>query len=142
MLQHCGSNKGNSRYSWKIDFAARRAKAREEMQPLLEEAATIKAKVVDLKEQLKQLKKDKADKVKLDAMSEQISEREKAAKELENKAAVVDAAVFDLKAVNPHAVVEMDTRTPIEIIENIKVQGEVLAKALKNLEDLTATSET
>jgi type I restriction enzyme M protein len=141
MLQHHGSDKGNSRYSWTIDFAARRAKAHEEMQPLLEEAATIKAKVVDLKEKLKQLKKDNADKVKLDAVSEQISEREKAAKELENKAADIDAAVFDLKAVNPHAVVEMDTRTPQQIIDNIAEQGRVVAEALARLNQLMATNE-
>lgn len=141
MLQHHGSEKDNSRYSWTIDFAARRAKAREEMQPLLEEAATIKAKVVDLKEQLKQLKKVKADKVKLDAVSEQTSEREKAAKELENKAADIDAAVFDLKAVNPHAVVELDTRTPQQIIDNIAEQGRVVAEALARLNQLMAISE-
>lgn len=142
VLQHHGSDKGNSRYSWTVDFAARRAKAREDMQPLLDEASTIKATVVDLKEQLKWLKKDQAGKAQLDALSEHINEQEKAAKELENKAADIDAAVFDLKAVNPHAVVELDTRTPIEILENIKVQGETITKVLKNLEDLLVSSKT
>lgn len=140
MLQHHGSAKGNSRYSWIVDFSARRAKAREDMQPLLDEAATIKATVVDLKEQLKRLKKDKADKAKLDATSEQITEREKAAKELENKAADIDAAVFDLKAVNPHAVVELDTRTPQQIIDNIAEQGRVVAEALVRLNQLMAAA--
>lgn len=141
MLQHHGSAKGNSRYSWTVDFAARRAKAREDMKPLLDEAATIKATVVDLKEQLKRLKKDKADKAKLDALNEQITEREKAAKELENKAADIDAAVFDLKAVNPHAVVELDTRTPQQIIDNIAEQGRVVAEALTRLNQLMASTE-
>ncbi|WP_337914248.1 N-6 DNA methylase [Vibrio cholerae] len=141
MLQHHGSDKGNSRYSWTVDFAARRAKAREEMQPLLEEAANIKANVVDLKEQLKQLKKAKADNAKLDELSEQISGNEKAAKELENKAADIDAAVFDLKAVNPHAVVELDTRTPQQIIDNIAEQGRVVTEALARLNQLMAISE-
>lgn len=142
MLQHHGSEKGNSRYSWTVDFAARRAKAREDMQPLLDEAATIKATVVDLKEQLKWLKKDKADKATVDGLSQRIKESEKAAKDLENKAADIDAAVFDLKAVNPHAVVELDTRTPIEILENIKVQGETITKVLKSLERLLVSSKT
>lgn len=133
MLQHHGSEKGNSRYSWTIDFAGRRAKAREDMQPLLDEASTIKASVVDLKEQLKRLKKDKADKAKLDTVSEQINEREKAAKELENKAADIDSAVFDLKAVNPHVIVEQDTRTPLEIIEDINANGRIITKALTKL---------
>ncbi len=60
MLQHHGQAEGKSRYSWTVDFAARRTKAREEMQPLLDKAAGIKAAVVDLKERLKPLKKDKA----------------------------------------------------------------------------------
>jgi len=38
------------------------------MQPLLDEAAAIKAEVVDLKEQLKRLKKEKADKAGLNAV--------------------------------------------------------------------------
>lgn len=140
MLQHRGLVKGNSRYSWTIDFAARRAKAREDRQPLLDEAAGIKATVVDLKEQLKQLKKNKANKAKLDAVTEQIIAKEKAVKELENKAADIDAAVFDLKAVNPHAVVEMDTRTPQQIIDNIAEQGRIVAKALARLNKLIAAS--
>lgn len=142
MLQHHSSEKGNSRYSWTVDYAVRRAKAREDMQPLLDEAATIKATVVDLKEQLKWLKKDKADKATVDGLSQRIKESEKAAKDLENKAADIDAAVFDLKAVNPHAVVELDTRTPIEILENIKVQGETITKVLKSLERLLVSSKT
>ena len=58
LLPRRGTPQGESRYSWTIDFAARRARAREEMQPLLEEAAGIKAEVVDLKEQLRRLKKE------------------------------------------------------------------------------------
>ena len=88
---------------------------------------------MDLKEQLKRLKKDKADKAKLDTVSEQINEREKAAKELENKAADIDSAVFDLKAVNPHVIVEQDTRTPLEIIEDINANGRIITKALTKL---------
>jgi len=59
-MQHHGKPKGDSRYSWTVDFAERRAQARIDTQPLLDEAAEIKAAVVDLKEQLKRLKEDKA----------------------------------------------------------------------------------
>ena len=41
LLSRRGTPQGESRYSWTVDFAARRARAREEMQPLLEEAAGI-----------------------------------------------------------------------------------------------------
>ncbi len=46
LLKQNGTPSAESRYSWTIDFTARRAKAREEMQPLLDEAARIKAGVV------------------------------------------------------------------------------------------------
>ena len=68
LLPKRGTPKSESRYSWTIDFAALRARAREEMQPLLDEAASIKAGVVDLKEQLKRLKKEKANPAKLEAL--------------------------------------------------------------------------
>lgn len=136
MLQQHGKPDGESRYSWTVDFAARRANARAEMQPLLDEAAQIKAAVVDLKEQLKRLKKDKASDAELLALTTHILEKDKAARELETKAADIDAAVFDLKAVNPTAVVDVDTRTPQEIVKNIHAQGEIVANALKNLSAL------
>lgn len=136
MLQHHGKPEGASRYSWTVDFAARRVKARADMQPLLDEAAQIKAAVVDLKEQLKRLKKDKASDAEQLAVTTRIQEQEKAARELETRAADIDAAVFDLKAVNPTAVVDVDTRTPQQIIENIEAQGRILADALARLNAL------
>ena len=142
MLAQRGKPEGASRYSWTVDFAVRRAKARAEMQPLLDDAAQIKATVVDLKEQLKRLKKDKASDAELLTLTTQILEKEKAARDLETQAADIDAAVFDLKAVNPTAVVEVDTRTPQQIIDNIEAQGRIVADALARLNSLMATAET
>ena len=141
LLHERGTPEGESRYSWTVDFAARRAKAREEMQPLLDEAATIKAEVVDLKEQLKRLKKDKADKEELNALDAQIREKDKAAGIWRPKPADIDAAVFDLKAVNPNAVTKVDTRTPQEIIDNIEAQGRIVMEALGRLKMLLAEDE-
>ena len=138
LLSRRGTPQGESRYSWTVDFAARRARAREEMQPLLEEAAGIKAEVVDLKEQLRRLKKEKADKEALSALIEQIREKEMAARELQTRAANIDAAVFDLKAVNPNAVTRVDERTPQEIIGSIEQQGRIVSAALARLATLLA----
>ena len=138
MLQYHGKPEGESRYSWTVDFAARRAKARAEMQPLLDEAAQIKATVVNLKEQHKRLKKDKASDAELLALTTQILEKDKAARDLETQAADIDAAVFDLKAVNPTTVIDVDTRTPQQIIGNIETQGRIVAEALANLSILMA----
>lgn len=136
LLPKRGTPEGESRYSWTVDFAARRARAREEMQPLLDGAAGIKAEVVDIKEQLKRLKKEKADKEELNALEGQIREKEKAAKDLETKAADIDAAVFDLKAVNPNAVAKVDERTPQEIIAGIEQHGRIVSEALARLATL------
>jgi type I restriction enzyme M protein len=136
MLPHRGTSKGESRYSWTVDFAARRAKARKEMEPLLKEAAELKEKTVELKARLKHLKKEKAEKAKLKALEASIKEKEKAAKELESKASDIDAAVYDLKAVNPYVVEEVDKRTPQEIIRNIEDQGLIVAEAMKHLSEM------
>lgn len=138
MLQRRGTSAGESRYSWTVDFAALRARAREEMQPLLDEATGVKAAAVDLKEQLKRLKKNKADPDKLSVLDAQIREKEKAAKDLEAEAAAIDAAVFDLKVVNPNVVARVDRRTPQEIIGGIEQQGRIVSEALSRLTALLA----
>lgn len=133
---------GESRYSWTVDFAARRAKARDDMQPLLDQAAEGRAEAVDLKEKLKGLKKDKSAgaeiKELVTALEVRIREREKAARDLETHASAIDAAVFDLKAVNPNAVATVDERTPAQIITSIDVQGRIVADALDRLKRLLA----
>lgn len=96
--------------------------------------------MVDLEEQLKRLKKDKASDAELLAVTSRIQEQEKAARELETRAADIDAAVFDLKAVNPTTVVEVDTRTPQQIIENIETQGRIGADELARLNALMVAS--
>jgi type I restriction enzyme M protein len=132
--------RGESRYSWSVDFAARRARARAEMQPLLEKANSIRATALDLKERLKRLKKDKAVdaaiKAKIEAKEAALREQEKAARDLEAEAAAIDAAVFDLKAVNPNAAPTTDTRSPAQIIASIEEQGRAVTRALGRLNTL------
>lgn len=48
----------------------------------------------------------------------------------------IGASVFDLKAVNPNAVVKLDTRTPAEAIQSIADQGAIVAKSLDTLREL------
>lgn len=135
------ANRSDSRYSWTVDFAARRAKAREEMRPLLDQAASARATAVDLKEDLKRLKKDKAAAGKIGEKESAIREREKAARDLEAEAANIDAAVFDLKAVNPNVVTVVDERTPEEIIAGINLHGEAVALALVRLKTLLTQAD-
>lgn len=136
-----GSRESDSRYSWTLDFAARRANAREEMQPLLDQAAQLRAASVDLKERLKHLKKGRAaDRVVLEHEA-QIREKEKVIRDLEAQAAAIDAAVFDLKAVNPNVISTVDERTPAEIIASIEAQGTIVESALARLRTMLGIVE-
>ena len=136
MLAQRGSLGGNSRHSWTIDFAERRAKARAEMQPLKDQASAIKDEVIDLKERLRRLKKEKAPEANIEAIEAQIREKDKAARDLEAQATAIDAAVFDLKAVNPNIVARVDDRAPAQIIKSIQDQGRIVAEALARLNAL------
>lgn len=139
MLAQRGTPAGDGRYSWTVDFAAKRAKARAEMAPLVEQANAIKAEVVMLKERLKRQKKEAAPQADLDALETEIREREKAVRDLEVQADAIDAAVYDLKAVNPNAVAVVDTRTPAQIIQSIQDQGRIVSDALARLNALLAS---
>jgi type I restriction enzyme M protein len=136
LLASRGTAAAESRYSWTVDFAARRKKAREDMTPLIEEAARVKAEVVSLKEKLKALKSAHAKDTKIEALEIKIGEQEKATREKQTKADAIDAAVFDLKAVNPNAVVKIDSRTPDEVIASIEEQCRIVAEALGALRKL------
>jgi len=139
------ASKGESRYSWTIDFATRRAEAWEKMQPYKERVAELREENIPLKEQLKVFKKDKKDKSAIEALEEKISAMEKEIKEQEAIIADIDAKVFDLKAVNPNAVVKVDTRTTLEVIENIETQSKIVKDAMSKLKMLlkqTVKTET
>lgn len=133
LLSERGTAAAESRYSWTVDFAARRKQARDDMKPHVDEAVRLKAAVVSLKERLKGLKAADPKDKKIEALETEIGEQEKAARESESKADAIDAAVFDLKAVNPNLVVKIDTRTPDEVIRSIEVQGNIVSEALTSL---------
>ncbi|MBL9156561.1 MAG: N-6 DNA methylase [Verrucomicrobiales bacterium] len=128
-----GTTEAESRYSWTVDFAARRRQARDEAQPHKDEATRLKVEVVTLKEELKAMRssQSKADKIK--ELEETIVATEKAARESQAKADAIEAAIYDLKAVNPNVVIKVDTRTPEEVIQSIEEQGKIVAEAMAAL---------
>ena len=136
MLAARGSLAGESDFSWSVDFAARRAKAREDMAPHLARVESKKAETVSLKDRLAALRKADADASKLDACRADIAAADKAARDAQAKADAIDAAVYDLKAVNPRAVADADTRSTEEIIDSIESHGHTIADALTRLKDL------
>ncbi|MEM9674767.1 MAG: N-6 DNA methylase [Bacteroidota bacterium] len=130
------AKKEESRYSWTVDFAARRAEAKSTMQPHKEKAAALREEILPLKERLKVYKKAKRAKEETDQLQSEITSKEKEIKEQEAIISDIDAKVFDLKAVNSNAVVKLDTRTSLEVIENIEKQGEIVARAMESLKGL------
>jgi type I restriction enzyme M protein len=91
---------------------------------------------VSLKEKLKATKAANPRDKKIQALEIKIGEQEKASREAQSKADAIDAAVFDLKAVNPNAVVKIDTRTSEEVIESIADQNKIVSQALEALRKL------
>lgn len=137
MLALRGTPEGDNDFSWTVDFTARRAKARQDMAPYLAEVEKLKNQAVALKEEIATLKKS-GNEAKLAACREQLAATEKAGRDAQGKADAIDATTFDLKAVNPRARVERDTRTPGEILDAIAVYGNTVASALNRLRALAA----
>ena len=136
LLAKHGTTEADSEFSWTIDFAARRAKAREDMLPFQEEVKNLTEELLPIREALKALKKHKSDQVKISQAEDKIKAKEKAIREAQTKIADIDAAVYDLKAVNPNIKAATDTRTVQEIINNINIQADIVAKAMANLREM------
>jgi type I restriction enzyme M protein len=138
MLAARGSIAGESDFSWSVDFAARRSKAREDMGPHLAMVERQKAEAVALKERLATLRKAAADASKLEACRAEITAAEKAARDAQARADAIDAAVYDLKAVNPRAVTDADTRSTDQIIKSLESHGQTIKDALACLKELVS----
>jgi len=136
MLAHRATPNGESRYSWTVDFAARRAEAREKMQPHREKVAELRENIIPLKEEFKVLKKEQKNRKEIEALEERINTIEREIREKEAIISDIDAKVFDLKAINPNSVTKIDTRTTLEIIENIEEQSKIVENVIGKLKIL------
>jgi type I restriction enzyme M protein len=133
LLAFRGTADSESPLSWTLDIAARREKAREDMAPHLKEAARQKALAITIRSELAVLRRAKAPNEKIDPILSRLSAAERAAREAQAKADAIDAAVFDLKAVNPRARSDRDNRTPEEVLTAIAVHQRTIDLALKRL---------
>ena len=106
-----------------------------------EDAERAKAEVVSLKEKLKALKAVARTTRRSKYSRSRYGNTRKQPAKLKRRHAI-DAAVFDLKAVNPNAVIKIDTRTPGEVIQSIEDQGKIVAQALNTLRELLKTSSS
>jgi type I restriction enzyme M protein len=128
--------KTESDFSWTVDFTARRVKARENMAPHLAEVERLKNLAVTLKEKIAALKKAKSEDDEVTACRDQLTAAERAGREAQANADAIDAATFDLKAVNPRAQVGSDNRSPGEILDAIAIHCRTIEAALKRLREM------
>ncbi|MCS6303763.1 MAG: N-6 DNA methylase [Nitrospira sp.] len=130
LISQRGMPEAESDFSWTVDFTARRAKAREDMAPHLAEVEKRINEAVALKDKIATLKRAKASEANIESCRVELALVEKAQREAKAKADVIDAATFDLKAVNPRARVIRDTRSVGEILESIERHGQTVQEAL------------
>ena len=111
----------DSARSWTVDLTARRREARQQSDPLNAQAQNLVADAAQKREQAKQLKADRnnGDKDAIDALNQQADVLDVQARDLRAKAENIENAVYDLKAVNPNARVEEDTKTPEQLLDII-----------------------
>ena len=133
--------RADSERSWTVDIAARRQEARHRAEPLREKARPLSDEATALRAQIKELKKQNtpAAQARINELSAQAASVDSEARELNNKAQAIEDAVYDLKAVNPNAKSEEDTRTPDELLDFIEAKGREVADALADLRRVTVT---
>jgi type I restriction enzyme M protein len=141
LLPARGTPRGVGPLSWTIDISARRAKAREEMAPHLAEAERHKLEAVSRRARLAALRRAKAPEAEQAEALAELAAAEREAREAQARADAIDAAVYDLKAVNPHARAGLDNRTPEQVLAAIAAHQRTIDSALGRLARLLAEPE-
>ena len=119
--------------SWTVDMVARKAKAVAEAKPLHDQAREKRQEAARWKDRLDALRKPKPaerDEAAIEEADNKIRELTKEASALTSKAADIENAVYDLKAVNPNKTSDTDTRTPEELLAIIEAKGKEIEAAL------------
>lgn len=123
--------RADSEQSWTVDIIERKQKAAEEAQPFKEQSITKDQQAAQWAGRLKELKKSKPlDEQAIQDAKVKVKDLTREARDLATKAKEIEDAVYDLKAVNPHRKVVVDTRTPEELITIIAEKGKEIAEAL------------
>jgi type I restriction enzyme M protein len=125
--------RGDSDRSWNVDFAERRKQAAVEAVPFKAEAEEKRKLAEGLRETRKELKRTGASTKKLEALDEEIAAHAATQREALNRAAAIEAAVYDLKAVNPNTDSNHDTRTVSQLLEVVANEGKAIHLALARL---------
>ncbi|MDS4042132.1 MAG: hypothetical protein RKP20_13240 [Candidatus Competibacter sp.] len=114
-------------------MVARKRKAAAEAKPFHDQAREKQQEAARWKERLDDLRQPKPaerDAAALEKADSKIKELTKEANALTAKAADIENAVYDLKAVNPNKTSDTDTRTPEELLDIIAAKGREIEAAL------------
>ena len=136
LLPSRGTPGGDSALSWTLDIEARRARARDEMAPHLAEAESQRSQAIHWRTRAAALRRDKTQAAELAEALAQLAVREREAREAQARADAIDAAVFDLKAVNPNARGGQDNRSPEAVLAAIAGHQRTIDAALSRLDRL------
>lgn len=127
-------DRADSELSWTEDMDARKRQAADEARPLKEQATEKRQQSAQWDQRLKQLRKAKPrDEQAIDEAAAKAKELQREARDLAARAAAIENAVYDLKAVNPNRKPVIDTRTPEELLDIIEAKGQEIADALAML---------
>lgn len=125
--------RGESDWSWNIDFGSRRDTALAAREPLDTEAAELRAKLETKQSDLRQKRKGNASEKALLKLEDEISALDRQVRDLDAKAQDIEWAIYDLKAVNPRAKREEDNRTAADLLASIDLKGKEADAALAEL---------
>lgn len=137
LLDKRGMAEAETERSWNVDFTARRDAARKEAAPHRHAADVEREKALGLREEAKAARKN-GGAARVDGLLAQATAADHAARDASNKAQAIEDAVYDLKAVNPHEVKVVDTRTPEQLLAAIRDKGLEVDTALAELGALLA----
>ncbi|MBN9120844.1 MAG: N-6 DNA methylase [Planctomycetes bacterium] len=126
--------RADSERSWTVDLTARKDKARSDAKPFRDTFRVKSAEAEQVKERLGELKKaTPRDEGAIRAAEAEHAALVKEAREAKGKADAIEAAVYDMKAVNPNRKAKEDRRTPGELLDLIEQKGREIAEALAAL---------
>lgn len=135
------AKRDDSERSWTLDLAARKAKAAQDAAPFKGIARDKSQEAEQVKDAISALKKARPrDEAAIEQAETRLGALNKEAREAANKAEAIENAVYDLKAVNPHRKANVDTRTPIDLLDLIESKGLEIAAALAELRGIDAGS--
>lgn len=134
--------RADSQRSWTIDFKARKKEAKQQTDPLRAEAEKLSAEASELRKRIKGLKSAKATAEAIAEVQANLNTLDANIRELNSKSQSIEDAVYDLKAVNPNAKSEDDTRTPEELLDFIEAKGREVEAALAALRKTPHNAET